>query len=272
MQELLLNPAIVSGVLPAVAAALAWAVLGRTRALVLVLLAGLATVTAAGVGFTLEPMTARSKLVIGLAAAGLLALVLDALRAEAGDAARGWLALLAAAAALWIAARVLAQRETQAATLLVLGVGAWAAAMVAGTLAARLDTLRSLVAAAVLGFAGGALGLLGASASVAMLGIAIGASCGVALLGFVIRGGAMPALSFVALPAAAYAALGGEVASLTGQLPWFALLPLALVPWAARAAPRRELSLPADAALAGIAAAIPAAAAVALAVWGATPA
>lgn len=269
MQELLLNPAIQSGVLPALAALVAWALLGRTRALALVPMAGAATVIVLAVGFTVEPLTARSKLVIALAAAGALALALDMLRRRPSAALNAGLAALAAAAALWIAMRVLEQREGAAAWLLGLGVAAWAASMVAVLQFAALDTPRTLVAGAALGFTGGALGLLGASASVAMIGIAFGAACGVALLGNLFGRNDSTRLAFVGLPLAVFAALGGEVASLTGELPAYALAPLLLIPPAVRWAPQRDLARWADAAIAAAAALPPAALAIALALWAA---
>lgn len=265
MQELLLNPAIQSGALPALAALLVWALVGRTRLLVLVPLAGLAAVVTAAVGFTIVPMTARSKLVIALAAAGAIALALDAWRRRPAVAVNAALAALATAAALWIAIRVLEQREGAAAWSLALGVAAWAAAMVAAQLYAALEPPRALVACAALGFCGGALALLGASSSVALIGIALGASYGVALLGTLLWPGAAPRPAFVGLPAAVFAALGGEVASLTGDLPWLALLPLLLIPVAVRAVPRRAHTRWRDGALAAAAALLPAALALALA-------
>ncbi len=265
MQELLLNPAIQSGVLPALAAFVAWMLVGRTRALVLVPLAGFACVVAVAVGFTIEPLAARSKLVIALAAAGVLALALDALRGRPTTALNASLAALAAAAALWIAIRVLEQREGADVWLLAVAVGAWAAAMVAAWQFAALDTPRTLVAGAALGFTGGALGLLGASASVAMIGIALGAAYGVALLGNLFGRSSATRLAFVGLPVALFAALGGEVASLTGQLPGYALAPLLLIPLAVRWAPRRDLARWTDAAIAAAVAVPPAALAIALA-------
>lgn len=265
MPELLLNPAVQSGVLPALAAAVVWALVRRTRALALVPLAGLATVVAVAVGFTVEPMTARSKLVIALALAGLVAVLLDTWRRRPTAMLNTGLAALAAVAALWIAIRVLAQRDSAAAATLAFAVALWAAAMVAAQQFAALDTARALVAAVALGFGGAALGLLGASASVAMIGIALGAASGVALFAILVVPGAPSNLAFVGLPAAAFAALGGEVASLTGQLPWYALLPMALIPVAVKAVPRRDRSRWADAALAAAAALPPAAAAIAIA-------
>lgn len=265
MQQLLENPAVQSAALPAFVAAIAWGLVGRTRALAAVPLAGWATVVALAVGFGFEPLSARNKLVIALAASALIALALELLRVQARARVVAALAALAAAASVWIALRVLEQRAGAAAWSLGLGVGAWAAVMVAAVAWVRLPTARALVVAAALGFTTAALGLLGASASIAMMGIALGASCGVALVAGLGSGRLPEGLRFVGLQMAVFAALGGEVASLTGQLPWTALLPLPLIPLAARLAPRRGAGSATDAALTAAACAVPALVAAALA-------
>ena len=106
MHDLLLNPAIQSGILPALAALLVLALTGRTSALVLVPMAGFLTVVVLAVGFSLEPMTARSKVVACVLAAGALALALDLVRPRAVLVVRAAVAALTAAAAVWVAFRV----------------------------------------------------------------------------------------------------------------------------------------------------------------------
>lgn len=267
-----MNPALQSGVLPALAAVVAALLLRRTRALVLVPLAGLAVVVWLAVGLTLEPLTARSKVVLGVAAAGAMALALDLLRLQPRPLVRLLLALLAAAGALWVAARVLQQMEGATQWTTTLLVVAYAVAMIEASHATAADELRTLAAGVVLGFATGVLGLLGASASIAMMGIALGASCGIGGLALLWRGRDTLGLAFVGLPLAAFAVFGGEAASLTGDLPGRALAPLPLVALAAGWLPRRA-QRPAwrDAALAAAVAAVPAAAALVLAVWPAAP-
>jgi len=269
MNDLLSNPAMQSGVLPALAAALAAALFARTRALVLVPLAGLAVVVWLALGLTLEPLTARSKLVLGVAAAGAIALVLELLQVRARAPARVLLAVLAAAGALWIGVRVLQQLEGVPLWTTTLLLVAYAVAMVEASHAGAGDELRTLTVGVVLGFAFGALGLQGASASVAMMGIALGASCAIGVLALLWRTRAPLGLAFVGLPLAAFAVFAGEVASLTGELPARALAPLPLVALAARWLPPRRQSTPAwrDALVTLLAGAVPAAAALALAVW-----
>ncbi len=267
MSEWMLNPAVQSGVLPALAAMVAAVLFGRTRALVLVPMAGFAVVVWVAVGVSLEPMTARSKLVVAVAAAGVIALVLDLWRQRASIAFGVVLGVLAAAAAVWISIRVVAQKEGAAAWLLALAAVVWSVAMVESMRLAAGDNLRTLVASTVLGFACGALGLLGATASVAMMGIAFGASCGIAALAVLVGWQPRAELWFVGLPVAAFAAFGGLVASLTGDLPGRALVPLIAIPVAVRLVPRGGDHRWREAILWAVAAAIPALAASALAVW-----
>jgi hypothetical protein len=134
-------------------------------------------------------------------------------------------------------------------------------------LASTNDALRTLVASTVLGFAAGALGLMGAAASVAMMGIALGASSGIALLAVLWRGPPTAPLAFLGLPVVVFAALGGLVASLTGELPGRALVPLLLIPIAVRLVPRSDTRLWRQAVLTAAAALIPAALALTLALW-----
>jgi len=106
---------------------------------------------------------------------------------------------------------------------------AFAAALVSTFVATAGDTLRSLVVATVLGFNAGLLALLGASASQAFMGIGLGAASGVAALWLMVRGPSAPATRFLLLPLLAFAALAPMVASLTGGLSFYALLPLLAV-------------------------------------------
>ncbi len=229
MNELLANPAVQAGVVPAVVGLIAAATLARTRWLVLAPLAAFVAVVALAIGLSFEPMTTVRKVVVCTLLAGGAALVLDALALAPSWLLRGLLALAAAAAALWVGARVLQQLEGAALWTKALLLAAFAAALVSTFVATAGDTLRSLVAASVLGFNAGLLALLGASASQAFMGIGLGAASGVAALWLMVRGQAAPATRFLLLPLLAFAALAPMVASLTGGLTFYALLPLLLV-------------------------------------------
>lgn len=229
MNELLANPAVQAGVIPALIGLLLGAALMRTRFMVAVPLVAFLAVVALALGLSFEPMTTVRKVVVCTLAAGAVALLLDALNVATGKVVAGLLALAAGAAALWIGARVLAQLEGGALYGKAALLAAFAFAMMLGFLATRGSSLRSLVAAIVLGFSAGVLGLLGASASLAFMGIAIGASSGVAVLLQMARGRAAPAASYLLVPVVVFAALGPTVASLTGELSFYSLLPLLAV-------------------------------------------
>jgi hypothetical protein len=268
MQDLLLNPAVQGGVVPALVALVVVALSLRSRALALVPVAGFLAVVLLAVGFSFEPMTARSKVVAAVLGAGVLALLLDIAKVRATAVLRGAIALLAAAAALWVASRVLQQQQGAALWGHGAAVVGFALLMLGSSGMSGGDSLRTLVVGTVLGLAAGALGMLGASVSAALMGIALGASCGVAVLAQMLRGRSTARLDFLDLPVASYVVLGGVMSSLTGELPGYALAPMLLVPLAARLVPRRDAA-PAwrDALLSGLAALLPALLAVALAVW-----
>jgi hypothetical protein len=229
VSELLANPAVQAGVIPALIGLLLGGTLLRTRFLAIVPLAALLAVVALALGLSFDPMTTVRKVVVCTLAAGVVALLLEALQVEAGKAVTLALALAAAAAALWIGSRVLAQLEGAALYGKGALLAAFALAMMLGFTASHGSTLRGLVAATVLGFSAGVLGLLGASASLAFMGIGIGASCGVAVLLQMVRGRAAPAATFLLVPVLLFATLGPTVASLTSELSFYALLPLLAV-------------------------------------------
>lgn len=269
MHDLLLNPAIQSGILPALAALLVLALVRQTSALVLVPMAGFLTVVMLAVGFSLEPMTARSKVVACVLAAGALALAIDLLRPREVLLVRAAVAALTAAAAVWVAFRVLQQKEGSALFAQGAGVVLFALVMVESSRAVAGDSLRGLVVGTLLGFTSGALGLLGASSSAAFMGIALGASYGAALLVQMWRGRSSATLDQLVLPAAVFSVLGGLMACLTGELPWYALLPLPLIPWVARTMSRPTAPAWRDALVTGFSALVPAIVAVGLAYWSA---
>ena len=138
------------------------------------------------------------------------------------------------------------------------------AALVGGSLSATADPLRASVIGTCLGWGSGALAVLGASALLGQIGIALGTACAGAALAQMLRGGPAPSGWSVGLPASLGAALVGVLAVATGELRWYFLLPLLIVPFAARWVPsgdsRRHWQY---AFLAGFAALVPVVAAIA---------
>lgn len=264
MNELLDNPAVQAGLIPALVGLVAGGALLRTRWLVLVPLAALAAVVTLALGWSMEPLTTVRKVVLCALAAGGLALVLEALALAPGRALRVVLALAAAGAALWVGSRALAQMEGSALWLRGALLAVLAAAIVSSFAATAGDTLKSLAAASVLGFGAGLLALLGASASQAFMGIGIGAASGVAVLWQMLRGRA-PETRFLLLPVLAFAALAPMVGHLTGGLTWLALLPLPFVAPAAALFKAPDKPVWQQALLSGLPALVPVLVALALA-------
>lgn len=274
MSDLLNHPAVQAGVIPFILGLVLAFALARSRFLAVVPWAAFIAVVALALDFSVEPLTAVRKLVLVGLASGALALGLEAARARATPVVRAALAVLAAAAALWMLARVLAQREGAELWLTGVGVAIYGAALTTSLLLLAGDTLRASVATTVVALASGALALLAASASMAQIGIALGASSGAMVLVAMVRGERAPPGWFLALPVALVCSLIGTGASVTGGGSWLALLPMPLIAVAARLArvgDERPLWLAAI--VSGAAALVPAAVAVALA-WlriGASP-
>lgn len=233
MEELLANPAVQAGVVPFVSAFAAAAALSRTRLLGLVVALAFALVIGLTVGYAFDPMTSTRKLVvIGLAVA-IAVLALEVSGARPTPAVRAALAAAIAAAAVWMIWRVLQQQEVGKAALYGLAAGAYLALL----LESALRSAAGIPAAAtslVLGLAAGGLALLGASALLAQVGIAVAAGSGAVLLIHMIGLQRGPAGWTLALPAAVISGLTGLLAVFTGSLPWFCLLPTLAIPWASR--------------------------------------
>jgi hypothetical protein len=239
MEELLANPAVQAGVVPFLSALAAAAALRRTRLLGTAVAVAFALVIALTMGFAFDPLTATRKLVlIGLVSA-LLVLALEMPGASPRPAIRAALCAAVAAAAVWMIWRVLQQQESFKAALYGLGAGAYAAALLESCLRATDDGIRTSVISLMLGLTAGALALLGASALLAQMGIAVAAGAGAVVLVQMIGGQRGPAGWTLVLPAAVITGLAGLLVVFTGSLPWFCLLPTLAIPWAARLV-RRE--------------------------------
>ena len=257
---------------PFVVALLLGAALAATRYLALAVVSGLIVVLALTIGFTLGPLTAVSKLIVATLLLTAGALALEA--AGMAPSRRLGVALAAAAglAALWALQRVLAHIEPAAAAWAMAG-GAFALtfATTASALAAgAASSLRGAVIGAGLGWGSGVLALLGASALLAQLGLALGTASAAVALVQMLRGREAPLGWSLVVPAAVAAALIGVLAVATAELRWVCLIPLPLVPLAVHLVPGTARHRPWQQALTtGAAALLPLAAALALAWWSA---
>lgn len=257
--DLLNNPAVQAGFLPFIVALALGLALARTRFLALAAASGVIVVLSLTIGFSLEPFTSVKKMVVVTLVATAIALALEAAGIGARRNIVAALAVAAGAAAVWTLQRVLQQMESPAAWAVAAGAFALALATASGaTMAGSSSALRGAVIGACLGWGSGVLALLGASALLAQLGLAVGsASAAVALLQM-LRGREAPLGWTVVVPAAVAAPIIGVLACATGELRWYCLIPLPFVALAALLVPAGAFRRPWQTAFAtGIAALVP---------------
>ena len=233
MESFLSNPAVQGTLAPFVAGLVVAIVLGRFG------LAGLAVAAGFGVcayllnGLAFAPLTATRKIILVTLAAAAIGVVVDGI-ARSSRTIGIALALGSGVAAIWVFWSVLSQRPPQEAAAF----GALAAIAVAATvwLNHRLADapVRAGAAALALGVGGGIAAILGASATYGLYGIAIGAGAGAFLLVQMITNRRTAAGATLVLPAAVGSALFAAGTVLLAKLAWYALVPLVLVPLAAR--------------------------------------
>jgi len=227
LHEFLHHPAVQGGMVPFVVALITAELLQRLR------LSGLAVVVAFAAtvylvsGFSFDPLTASRKIVLLGLAAPLIAFPLTLINAA-------WLRPLLAAAAIWMAQRILQQQPLAAIFL-------WSAgcALYAGWLVFWMDTLldapvRAGSAGLALGLGTGIAALFGTSALLGLYGISLGAAAGAYLLIQMLTNSRLPCGYSFTLPLSLIAGLAGCQAVLTAQLPWYALIALAAIPLAAK--------------------------------------
>lgn len=240
MDELLANPAVQAGVAPFLAALVVSAALRRSRLLGVAIAVGFAVVVWLTMGFSFESLTSSRKLVLVGLGAVVAMVVIELARLAPSVPARAALAGAAGISVIWVVSRVLQQQEAAAAILHGGAAALFLAALVESTHQVSGDAVRASSTGLVLGLGAGALAVLGASAQMAQLGIAVGAASGATLLVQMIAGRRAPAGWTLALPAVVVAGMACLLAVFTGELPWFSLLPLLAVPWATRLVPAGE--------------------------------
>ena len=234
MNDFLANPAVQAGLAPFVVALLLAAILLRSRLMGLAIGAGFATVVFLAIGFSFEPLTAVRKMILCGAGACAVLLLLELFEVAPRTAVRLPLALASGLAAVWVVSRVLQQQETGSALLAAVGAAAYVALLVDGSTRASHDPIALAASSLMMGLCVGVLALLGASASIAQLGIGIGAASGAALLVQMVCGRRAALGWTLALPAGLLSGLIGVLAVFIASLPWYCLLPTLLIPWAPR--------------------------------------
>lgn len=229
MNELLNNPAVQSSVAPFLAGLLAAGLLFPLRLGGLAAAAGLlATVYLVG-DFTLESLDSKRKLVLAALAAPVLGVIAD-LAFKPTRATGPVLGAVFAAAGGWVFLNLLRQKSGADLALHGAGLAAFMVWTVAFTVSLQSDALRAGAAGLGLGLGAGVGAVLGASALLGQYGMGLGAGCGAFLLLNMILGPRVAPGVTLTLTASVAAALVAAGAVLTGQLPWYALVPLALVP------------------------------------------
>jgi hypothetical protein len=231
MQDWLTHPAIQAGIAPFVVALLLAKLLQPLRLSGLALIAGFALAVYLASDFSIEPLTAVRKIVwLGVAVA-VLGLPLQWLKLPSWMS--GVFALAAAGLALWVLQRILQQQEIQP-------MWQWgiSSALYVGWMVYWLDGLqaqpvRAGSAATALGLGTGGAALLGGSALLGQLGLALGAAASAHLL-VQILSRRVPCGRCYTLPLSLLVGLIAPLAVLTTELPSDAILPLGLIPLLAR--------------------------------------
>lgn len=233
MQELLNDPAVQGAVAPLIVGVTLAAMLSSVR------LAGLAVVggffTAAyligSLGFW--PLNATRKIMWLAIASPVIGAVADFLL-RPHRATASVLGALFALGSVWAFWGVLVQRPVSESIILGVGVAAFVLWTVVLTLTSSTDALRTGAIGLALGMGAGIGAILGASAVLGLLGIALAAGTGGFLLVAMVRGKQVTGGAILGLSASAIAALLGGGALVLARAPWWSLVVLALVPLAAR--------------------------------------
>lgn len=229
MRELLDNPAVQSSVAPFVAGLLVAGLLFPLRLGGLAAAAGfVATVYLVG-DFNLESLDSKRRLVLVAMAAPVFGAIAD-LAFKPTRASGPVLGAVFAAAGGWIFLNLLKQKSGLDLALYGAGFAAFMLWTVSFSVALRADALRAGAAGLGLGLGAGVAAVLGASALLGQYGMGLGAGCGAFLLLAMIVGPRVAPGTTLTLSAAVVASLVAVGAVLTGQLPWYALAALALIP------------------------------------------
>ena len=229
MPDFLDHPLFQGAVAPLVVALVAGFALSATRFAWLAIILGYAMMIALDTGFSLIPPTvARKTMLIGLLSP-LVGIVADTYPRSSGRIAA---ALVAAMGLLsvWVFLTALENRAGGDSVVAGAGVAAFVAALIAATLRLRDDGLRCGAAGVGLGLAVGVAGILSASISFSMAGLAIGVACGAMLIVQTVLARPLPAGFAGALPIGLLAALIAAGTQQLALLPWYALPLLLLIP------------------------------------------
>jgi hypothetical protein len=232
VHELLNNPAVQGGFAPFLVALVTAELLQRLRLSGLAIASGFAVTVYLAGGLSFEPLTAMHKIVLLGILSPFLALLLTLF--VPSWLLRPMLAATGGAAALWTAQRVLQQHELAVVLLWGAGCAFYAGWLVYWTDRLEAAPVRAGSAGLALGAGTGVSTLFGASALLGLYGMALGAAAGAYLLIQTLTNRHLSCGRSLTLPLSLIAGLTGSLAVLAAELPWYALLPLAAIPLAAR--------------------------------------
>ncbi|MGD8567072.1 MAG: hypothetical protein PVJ39_03125 [Gammaproteobacteria bacterium] len=234
MNDLLVNPAVQSGFIPLVVALICVFILKRAGWYWSGLAFAIAYFTSVyfTVGLQLTPLTSTRKTLILAIAAIVLGLVLDVVINVARQKPRvvfGALFAAGACAVIWVVWPVASRQEGAELWLTLLPSMLYAGWITAGTQTLHDKSDEGAMVALAQGLGTGISALLGASALLGQLGIAIGAIAGAYLIMLVFNQEVKLGSNFT-LPIGLLNGLIGVGAVLYASLPWYTLLPLVLIP------------------------------------------
>jgi hypothetical protein len=231
LHALITHPAVQAVLAPFLLALLTAELLQRLRLSGLAIIAGFAITVYLISGFGYAPLTGTRKIIwLGLAS-GLLGILLTLI---SGSLWRPILAILSAAATVWVVFSTLSQYNTAHALQWGLGIALYVAWIVFWMDDLQDAPTRAASAGLALGLGSGATLLI---ASVTLLGkfdLAIGSAAFAYLLIMLISNSHLPCGRTFTLPVALITALTGAVALLTTKLPWTIFVIFAAIPLVAK--------------------------------------
>ena len=230
MNDLLANPAIQSGIMPFVIALIAawglrrlgWVWSGLGFAIAYYVSAYLAA------GFQFTPLTSTRKILILGMTAIALGLAVDFLKHKPRFLP-AVIFVLGAAAMSWVIWPVAARQEGGEYWMMFLPSLIYAGWITAATESLRSKPDEGAMVALTLGLGTGISAMLGASALLGQLGIAIGAIAGGYLILLLLKQSIQLGSNFM-LPVGLLSGILGIAAVVYASLPWYSLLPLLIIP------------------------------------------
>jgi len=230
MSTLLSNPAVQSGIIPLIVAFVAAFLLKRFGGF----WPGLAFAVAyyisvyLAAGFQFYPFTSTRKILILGIVAIILGIIIDTTKIGRKHLPVIIFAL-GAIAALWVIWPVLARQEGIALLIMAFPSLLYVAWLCVGTHKLRQNPEQGAMVALALGLGTGISAILGASALVGQLSMAIGAIAGALLLLHLVNQNIKTGSTFM-LPVGLLSGLLGIGAVIYASLPWYCLIPLAATP------------------------------------------